>query len=746
MNRPARLAPEFPTGDLVVSALPCTPTNRGMSRFLPMLGMGAMVGVGALVWGSGMVSRGPAAVVLPAMMLVSAIGMAMHAGARRSGGSLDHQRRRYLADLGRLSGQLCDAGRRQRASLLWIHPAPSSLWTLAGGPRGWERGRADSDFCHVRIGVGTQRLARRIVVPPVGPVDELDPVTADALRRFVHCHATLDGAPVAVALRGVGVLAVEGDPAGARALVRAMVCQLAVLHGPDAVVIAAVVGVSRRQHWDWLKWLPHNVCPDRGGPMVYESAAAAMTSSNQAQRRHVVLIVDGADHRALTETGATVIVVGSEADDTSALRLHLDGDRLAVRGGEHIEEFATADGMTMAQARICARRLARHGNADPVPDDLQRWVTGLAGTTPAPLRVALGTSMDGELVDLDIKEAADGGHGPHGLCIGATGSGKSELLRTVVAGMIARHSPDELNLVLIDFKGGATFLGLEGLHHVAAVITNLADEAHLVARAKEALGGEIHRRQRLLRRAGNAVNLASYQRHRGSDPTLPVLPTLFIVVDEFAELLAHQPDFAELFTMIGRVGRSLGVHLLLASQRLDEGRLRGLESHLSYRICLKTSTAAESRAVLGVADAAELPATPGAALLRTGDGRLVRFQSTYLGAPASDRAAASTVEPGCATVHLGARRTADRLRRHQPDCVRCDRRPVPRPGRPRPSGVVATTDDVPDALGTAQCCRGRAHCGDRTGRSAVRATAGAIGGRARRCGRQRRGGGCTAER
>src|SRR5262249_4950998 len=125
----------------------------------------------------------------------------------------------------------------------------------------------------------------------------------------------------------------------------------------------------------------------------------------------------------------------------------------------------------------------------------QRWGTALAVNDPAPLRVALGTSTDGEPVDLDIKEAADGGHGPHGLCIGATGSGKSELLRTVVAGMIAQHSPDELNLVLIDFKGGATFLGLQGLNHVAAVITNLADEAHLVARANEALGGEIHRRQ-----------------------------------------------------------------------------------------------------------------------------------------------------------------------------------------------------------------------------------------------------------
>ena len=640
MNRPTRPAAEFPTDDLVLDALPSDPSTSGISRFVPMLALGALVGIGALVWGSGMVARGPSAVALPAMMLVSAVGMAMHAGSGRSGGSLDQRRKRYLAGLGRLSEQLCDAARRQRASLLRIHPAPASLWTLVGGQRMWERGGAHSDFCHVRVGVGRQKLARRIVVPPVGPVDELDPVTADALRRFVHFHATLDDVPIAVALAGVGLLRVGGDPVGARALVRAMVCQLAVLHGPDVVTIAAVVGPGRRQHWDWLKWLPHNTCPRRGGPMVYESVAGL-----ERQQCPVVLIIDGADHRSFAGTGVTVIDVGNDADDASALQLHVDGDRLAVRSGVHIEEFAAADGMTMVQARICARRLARHRITDHVPGDLERWAISLAMNDPAPLRVVLGTSTDGEPVNLDIREAAEGGTGPHGLCIGVTGSGKSELLRTVVAGMVARHSPDDLNLVLIDFKGGATFLGMEGLPHVAAIMTNLDEEAHLVTRAKEALGGEIHRRQTLLRRAGNAVNRDSYEQYRGVDSTLPVLPALFIVIDEFAELLTRQPDFAELFTMIGRVGRSLGVHLLLASQRLDEGRLRGLESHLSYRICLKTSTAAESRAVLGVADAAELPATPGAAFLRTGDGCLIRFQATYLGTPVPDHATPTSANP-----------------------------------------------------------------------------------------------------
>ena len=111
------------------------------------------------------------------------------------------------------------------------------------------------------------------------------------------------------------------------------------------------------------------------------------------------------------------------------------------------------------------------------------------------------------------------------------------------------------------------------------------------------------------------------------------LPALFIIVDEFSELLSQHPDFAEVFVAIGRLGRSLGMHLLLASQRLDEGRLRGLESHLSYRVCLKTLSVNESRIVLGTSDAYELPGTPGAAYLRVGTDDLVRFQTAYVSGP-----------------------------------------------------------------------------------------------------------------
>ncbi|MDF2980046.1 MAG: FtsK/SpoIIIE family protein putative EssC component of Type secretion system, partial [Actinomycetospora sp.] len=207
------------------------------------------------------------------------------------------------------------------------------------------------------------------------------------------------------------------------------------------------------------------------------------------------------------------------------------------------------------------------------------------------------------------------------------------LLRTLVLGLITTHSSEALNLVLVDFKGGATFAGLAGAPHVAAVITNLADDLSLVDRMQDALAGEMQRRQEKLRAAGNLANVTEYERARGNGAPLEPLPTLFVVVDEFSELLSQKPDFAELFVAIGRLGRSLQMHLLLASQRLEEGRLRGLDSHLSYRIGLKTFSAADSRAVLGVPDAAELPPVPGSGYLKVESSTMIRFKAGYVSGP-----------------------------------------------------------------------------------------------------------------
>jgi S-DNA-T family DNA segregation ATPase FtsK/SpoIIIE len=267
---------------------------------------------------------------------------------------------------------------------------------------------------------------------------------------------------------------------------------------------------------------------------------------------------------------------------------------------------------------------------------------------PAPedrLRVPIGLGEDGQPVFLDLKESAQHGMGPHGLCVGATGSGKSELLRSIVLGLAVRHSAQEVAFLLADFKGTATFEPLAGLPHVAGIVTGLEGDPLLVGRLREAVSGELDRRQALLRAAGGLPSVHEYQRASASLHDLEPLPTLVLVIDEFSELLVAEPDLIDLFVQVGRVGRALGVHLLLASQRLDESRLRGLDTYLSYRIGLRTFSASESRAVLGYPDAYHLPPDPGAGFLKADTTDvLIRFKASYVSAapPSADGADGST--------------------------------------------------------------------------------------------------------
>src|ERR687895_91632 len=242
------------------------------------------------------------------------------------------------------------------------------------------------------------------------------------------------------------------------------------------------------------------------------------------------------------------------------------------------------------------------------------------------LRVPIGVGGAGEPVTLDLKQAAEGGLGPHGLIVGATGSGKSELLRTLISGLALRHPPDTLSFVLIDYKGGAAFAELARLPHAAGLITNLQRDGSLVDRMRDALLGEQERRQAMLRDAGNLDDIRAYRQARDLNPSLAPMPYLLVVVDEFGELLSSRPEFIDLFLGIGRVGRSLGMHLLFSSQRLEEGKLRGLESHLRYRICLRTYSAVESKVVLGTPDAYLLPPFPGAAYLKVDTAIYERFK------------------------------------------------------------------------------------------------------------------------
>lgn len=641
--------PACATADILVAPPPELRRSEPSSlliRLLPVVMSVATVGVMVTVFLPGSpATRHPTFLAFPMMMLVSLVVTAVTGRGRRHVSGIHNDRVDYLGYLSVLRTSVTQTAAAQHVSLNWTHPDPATLWTLIGGPRMWERRPGAADFCRIRVGVGSAPLATRLVVGQLPPAQRADPVTRAALRCFLAAHATIADAPIAIPLRVGGPIAIDGDPTKVRGLLRAMICQLAVWHSPEELLIAGVVSDRNRAHWDWLKWLPHNQHPNAcdalgPAPMVYSTLAEMQNALAATVLAHVVAIVDTAERGNGAITGVITIEVGARRD----------GAPPVVRCAGEVTALACPDQLEPQDALVCARRLAAHrvGHSGRTFIRGSGWaelvgIGDVAAFDPSTLwrnvnqhdrlRVPIGVTPDGTAVQLDIKEAAEQGMGPHGLCVGATGSGKSELLRTIALGMMARNSPEVLNLLLVDFKGGATFLDLAGAPHVAAVITNLAEEAPLVARMQDALAGEMSRRQQLLRMAGHLVSVTAYQRARQTGAQLPCLPILFIVVDEFSELLSQHPEFVDVFLAIGRVGRSLGMHLLLASQRLDEGRLRGLETHLSYRMCLKTWSASESRNVLGTQDAYQLPNTPGAGLLQTGTGELIRFQTAFVSGP-----------------------------------------------------------------------------------------------------------------
>ncbi|WSL80852.1 type VII secretion protein EccCa [Kitasatospora sp. NBC_01266] len=683
----------MPDGEVQLQEPPVLPEKQsGMASVISMapmaLGSLSMVFMFLRPGGEG---GGAMSYVGIGMMALSSIGMLVTQLIRGSSDRkqlLRAERRDYLRYLAQVRRQVRKSIVKQQAALAWRHPEPGELASLVGTTRLWERRATHPDFSDVRLGLGPQRLSTPLAPLATKPVEDLEPLCAHALRRFIHAYGTVDALPIAIHLRGFAQLLLRADElAQGRALVRAMLAQLAVVHGPDELRVAIVVDPERRGEWEWAKWLPHALHPtesDGAGPV--RLVASSLVEAEQLlgeeftgrppyepdavpdrDEPFTVLVLDGpgahpGSRAALTGYRNTVLIDLAESlewrPSRATLRLRIAEGKLAMIGADRnrkdvVTDLGRPDALTVREADRLAVRLARYRISDaveaaePLATDFD--LTALLGIPdlnaldvpalwaqrgiPQRLRVPLGLGPDGRPVDLDLKESAQGGMGPHGMLIGATGSGKSELLRTLVLALAMTHSSEVLNFVLVDFKGGATFLGLDALPHTSAVITNLADEAALVDRMRDALHGEMVRRQELLRAAGNYSSLLDYETAREAGTPLQPMPVLFVVVDEFSELLAAHRDFMELFVMIGRLGRSLGVHLLLASQRLDEGRMNALESHLSYRIGLRTFSAMESRGVLGVPDAYQLPSQPGNGFLRSDTSTLTRFKAAYVSGP-----------------------------------------------------------------------------------------------------------------
>jgi len=498
----------------------------------------------------------------------------------------------------------------------------------------WSRRLGTTDPFVATLGAGADRWHAPL------DVDDRRRLTPD-LDRLVDDAERLDDVAVPLALDPGSVVALHGDPALVAALCRSIVIQLAAHHGPADWNL--VVVTDRPADWQWVTWLPHGAegrahVVGAGSKPDGQSNPEPLADCRSGTRTLLVtdtpaaLVTRTSPVRRLLATTDTTCVAVIDADEPVPA---VCGRVVEVGSTGCIGSTIAAAGITVGAAACAARRLASLVDPEAVSssdrldvdlrigdllDDLARdpatiarqWAT--AGDDPPPAAV-VGASVDG-LMELDLVR-----DGPHGLVAGTTGSGKSELLRTLVLALAARVSPAHLTFVLVDYKGGATFDACARLPHTVGCVTDLDDG--LAERALVSLDAEVLRREHLLRDAG-ADDLGSYRRSRPDEP----LPRLVVVIDEFATLARELPGFLTSLVAIAQRGRSLGVHLLLATQRPAGVVTDDIRANTNLRVALRLTDAADATDVVGDPAPARISrARPGRAVLRLGPDELVEFQA-----------------------------------------------------------------------------------------------------------------------
>ncbi|HEY3868143.1 MAG TPA: FtsK/SpoIIIE domain-containing protein [Actinocrinis sp.] len=584
-------------------------------------------------------------------------------------------RREYAARLVKAREQLATRRAEQAARLHSELPDPAELCFRASAPgaRLWERRRGAADFLKVSAGLADQRWA-----PPVDFGRHGSEEPDAALTKAVDEVATLTQVPVTVDLSAGGVLGLEGDRAAALAAARSMLCQAVTGSGPADVVVALFVDEDRAGDWDWTKWLPHGAdprssasryvavgaehCETLARNLLSGLAAAGMAAAGperEADHRSagkplLLLVIDGA---ALLEgrpcalrdllggragPAAGIVLTGRlPALCTEILSVAPDGGGglRRVASGERVDGILVG-GMTRGRARELARALARFEDPElkvegaGLPDQVTLLpLLELAG----PLDVAVAERWRGAVESLRMRavlgvseravfEVDLDDDGPHGLIAGTTGSGKSELLRTLIASMAVGADPEHLTFALVDYKGGGALDECARLPHVVGLVTDLDEQ--LGERALRCLEAELRYREHALRGVGLS-HARDYQRLRDTQrPDLEPMPRLVVVIDEFATLVKALPDFVDALVSIAQRGRSLGMHLIMATQRPAGSVSDAIKNNVKLRLALRLESPADSRDVIDSPAAAGIGSRQwGRGFYRVGAGEVLPVQT-----------------------------------------------------------------------------------------------------------------------
>ncbi|MBA2875702.1 type VII secretion protein EssC [Thermaerobacillus caldiproteolyticus] len=594
----------------------------------------------------------------------------------------EKRRHIYMNYLEQKRKELQELSEKQKSVLYYHFPSFEKMksLTLQISDRIWERTMESEDFLHLRIGKANVPSTYEVSVNMNDLANrEIDDLLEQS-QQMVQAYKTVKNVPLTIELSR-GAIGMVGKDSIVNHEIQQFVGQMAFFHSYHDVRFVAIFHEKDYKHWEWMKWLPHFQLPnsfakgfiyneqtrDQLLSSIYEMLRERDLDEEKEKKRfspHFVFIVANrsliAEHVILEyleekneEVGISVIFA-SDTKESLTENIHTLVQYINERDGEILIQHRkaahipfTLDEHTREGNERFARLLRsldhQRGMHNSIPEKVtflkllqvkkaeeinmkENWMIHQPSRS---LAVPIGLKGKKDIVELNLHEKA---HGPHGLVAGTTGSGKSELLQTYILSLAVHFHPHEVAFLLIDYKGGGMAQPFKNIPHLLGTITNIHGSKNFSARALASINSELKKRQRLFDRYEvNHINdyMELYKKGKAKEP----LPHLFLIADEFAELKSEEPDFIRELVSAARIGRSLGVHLILATQKprgvIDEQ----IWSNARFRISLKMQDANDSKEILKNGDAATITVT-GRAYLQVGNNEVYElFQSAWSGAP-----------------------------------------------------------------------------------------------------------------
>lgn len=663
------------------------PRNSVMQMIIPPVGMIVMYAVLAYLLGYNsymMVGMGGITLLTSAFSVSNYFSQKKEVKVKNRRAQATYQD--YLLEM---AGEINRLQARQKQALNYNFPTLETLsaWVHHYDARLYERLMVHDDFLAISLGHGTIPTSYQLDYDvKAGQVRTTEEKRVE--EKIVKPYRVLHDAPITVSLRQA-TLGLAGPDAVLQTSLQTILFQIASLHSYHDVQFVAILNEQEYQrHWQEWRWLPHFQSEDmnlRG--LVYNSQTRDMVLNSVyqllVQRRqliqehamkegdlfkpHLVLVIQDESwlnghnlneflNEDLGPYGVTVIWAKETANalpETVTTLVEYRSSKLATLvNQDHVYldlDFEPNPAPVRYPMTNSIKRLANLNHIEveknSIPDSitfldlygvkhvnelgvLKRWAKADTSKT---LAVPLGMRGKNDLVDLNLHERV---HGPHGLIAGTTGSGKSELLQSYILSLAVNFAPEDVGFLPIDYKGGGMANLFAKLPHLMGMITNLDGAA--TDRALKSIHAELQRRQRYFREFGvNNINgytkLYKEGKQHPDDEQYPhePLPHLFLISDEFAELKANEPDFMDELVSTARIGRSLGVHLILATQKPSGVVNDQIWSNSRFKIALKVSEPADSKEIIHTPGAATITQV-GRAYLQVGNNEIYElFQSAY---------------------------------------------------------------------------------------------------------------------